>query len=153
LGMRREKIMENLFYYAAKESEGSRRVIDHLQWLDFPGRVFVLPAGSEFTSADCLKMRSKDPFVLFAANAGELAELEALWDEFVFFRVLLVLGGDQKECNPNLFSFMPRMVFSLEHDLEDLGNVIRAFFIQNMLPERGRGAAAMVRSSTLRDKY
>jgi hypothetical protein len=131
--------MENLFYYATKDSEGSRRVIAHLQWLDFPGRVIVLPAGSEFTSADCLKMRSKDPFVLFAANAGELAELEALRDEFILFRVLLVLGGGQKECNPNLCSFMPRMVFSLEHDLEALGNAIRALFINNRLPERGDG--------------
>ena len=132
--------MENLFYYATKESEGSRRVIAHLQWLDFPGRVIVLPAGSEFTSADCLKMRSKDPFVLFAANAGELAELEALRDEFILFRVLLVLGGGQKECNPNLCSFMPRMVFSLEHDLEALGNASVPFLSTTGCPSEVMGS-------------
>jgi hypothetical protein len=120
--------MENLFYYAAKESEGSRRVIASLLGLDFPGRVVVLPAGSEFTSVDCLKMRSKDPFVLYAGDAGELAELEALRDEFILFRVLLVLGGDLQGYNHDLLPFMPRMVFFLDRDLEALGNAIRTLF-------------------------
>jgi hypothetical protein len=124
--------MENLFFYAAKESEGSRRVIASLLGLNCPGRVVLLPAGSEFTSVDCLKMRSKDPFVLYAGDAGELAELEVLRDEFILFQVLLVLGGDQQKCNQDLLTFMPRMVFSLDRDLEALGNAIRTLFIRDL---------------------
>lgn len=121
--------MENLFYYSTKESEGSQRVVEYLMRLEFMGRVVVLPAGSEFTSVHCLKMRSNDPFVLFAADAGELAALETLSNELKVFQVMLVLGGGQDACTRNLLTNLPRMVFLLERDLEALGKALRALFV------------------------
>lgn len=133
--------MENLFYYSTKESEGSQRVVEYLLRLEFPGRVVVLPAGSEFTSVHCLKMRSNDPFVLFAADAGELAALETLRNEFTLFQVMLVLDGDQDMCTRNLLTNLPRRIFFLERDLEALGKALRALFVHNRQSNRLTGGA------------
>lgn len=133
--------MENLFYYSTKESEGSQRVVEYLLRLEFPGRVVVLPAGSEFTSVHCLKMRSNDPFVLFAADAGELAALETLRNEFTLFQVMLVLDGDQDMCTRNLLTNLPRRIFFLERDLEALGKALRALFAHNRQSNRLTGGA------------
>lgn len=133
--------MENLFYYSTKESEGSQRVVEYLLRLEFPGRVIVLPAGSEFTSIHCLKMRSNDPFVLFAGDAGELAALETLRNEFILFQVMLVLDGDQDMCTRNLLTNLPRRIFFLERDLAALGKALCALFVHNRQANRLAGGA------------
>lgn len=120
--------LENLFFYSVRETEGSRFVVCFLHQLDFKGKLVILPPNSVFNSFHFLKMRSLDPIVVYVADKDEMTQLARLQEEFISFRVLLVLSRQEAFTEKDLLLLSPRLVFSLERGLESLGKVITTLF-------------------------
>lgn len=122
--------MNNMFLYAARDSEAYREVERYLTDLSFNGKLIVLPPGSQFTSPLCLELRSNDLFIIFAEDDEAVKQLLDLRDEYECFRIILIMKNEIQAKNSNFTLLSPRFISYLENKLDDVSEYIENIFIK-----------------------
>jgi len=122
----------NVFLYAARDSEVYRQVEHALHRICSQSRLIALPPGSQFTSPLCLELRSNDIIILFARDEAEINDLLALRDEYESFRIVLIVENQQRIPGTKYALLTPRFVYSLDDNLDELKD-----YLQNVLKRNG----------------
>ena len=120
--------MNNVFFYAAKDSKGYQQVRNYLANLSFNGSLIILPPGSQFSSPLCLQLRSNDIIILYAGDDEERDALIALHDEYDFFRVILILNNEDQFINNQFSILSPRFISYLDDGLENVSKYLENIF-------------------------
>lgn len=120
----KEAHMDNVFLYAARDSNSYRQVQEHLSNMSFNGTLRVLPPGSQFSSPMSLHLRSNDIIVLFAENNEEMEELLCLHDEYECFRIILVLKCEDQVKDTTFMLLSPRFISYLDSNINDMSEYI-----------------------------
>ena len=120
--------MNNVFFYAAKDSKGYQQVRNYLANLSFNGSLITLPPGSQFSSPLCLQLRSNDFIILYAGDDEERDALIALHDEYDFFRVILILNNEDQFTNNQFSILSPRFISYLDDSLENVSKYLENIF-------------------------
>jgi hypothetical protein len=123
-----EKTMRNLFLYAPHDSATFRRVDIVLRNLSLFARLIILPPGSQFTSSACLDLRSNDVIILVAENEADIDHLLELADEYQSFRIVLVMPTDDQLPSSKYQLLTPRLLTSLDGNLESLFQYLKKAF-------------------------
>jgi hypothetical protein len=120
--------MNNVFFYAARDTEAYRLVKKYLTGLPFNGTLITLPPGSEFTSPFCLQLRSNDFIILFAEDEEDIAHLLALREEFDCFRIILVRNNEDHLKNNSFHLLSPRLIASFDTNIEEVSAYLASIF-------------------------
>ena len=114
----------NVFYYpatACREADIFQQALLKEHSLH---ALIVLPGGCQLNSPLCLKLRSGDILILFAADPAGLDALLALHESFEEFRVILVMEKVcDDQCLQRAHQLVPRYV-TTSQDLKGLTTVI-----------------------------
>jgi len=120
--------MNNVFFYAARDTEAYGQVKIYLMDLPLNGKLIALPPGSEFTSPFCLQLRSNDFIILFAEEEEDIAHLLALRDEFDCFRIILVLKDEDRLENNRFHLLSPRLIASFDTNIDEVSAYLARIF-------------------------
>ena len=116
--------MDNVFLYAARDSNSYRQVEEYLSKMSFNGKLRVLPPGSQFSTPLSLHLRSNDIIVHFAKNNEEMGELLHLHDEYECFRIILVLKSEDQVKDNKFMLLSPRFISYLDSNICDVSEYI-----------------------------
>ena len=120
--------MNNVFFYAARDTETYRQAEKYLSSLSFNGKLITLPPGSEFTSLFCLQLRSNDFIILFAEEEEDIAHLLALREDFDCFRIILVLKNEAFLNNSKFHLLSPRLIASFDTNIDEISAYLASIF-------------------------
>jgi len=120
--------MNNVFFYAARDTEAYGQVKKYLGDLPFNGTLIALPPGSEFTSPFCLQLRSNDFIILFAEEEDDIAHLLALREEFDCFRIILVVENEDRLKNSKFHLLSPRLIASIDTNIDEVSAFLASIF-------------------------
>lgn len=109
----------NIFYYTTSGSNAAKNYSEQLRELPVLKEMTILPAGSLFHSPLALKLRSGDLLLLFAASSEELDELIVLRNEFIDFRIILILADSETQrkayaLHPCFIAFQEKKMMEIE---------------------------------------
>jgi len=92
----------------------------------------VLPEGSYFKTPLALNLRSGDLIILFAANAQELEKLIELRNEYVGFRILVVLGDSDPKTIQRAHLLSPRFIACENNNIKDIEAIVKKIVAREM---------------------
>ena len=120
--------MRNFFFYAPRDSQIFRQIEEILRQMPVSARLITLPPGSQFTAPACLELRSNDVVILFAEHDDDIEQLLTLSDEYMNFRILLVMP---RSATPPMIQYRlltPRLLVYLDDNLNDLFQYLQKTF-------------------------
>ncbi len=120
--------MNNIFFYAARDSEAYQQVKEYLLNLSFNGKLIVLPPGSQLTSPPCLQLRSNDFIILFAEDDSDIRHLLALRDEFDSFRIILIMKDEDQMKTSNFSLLSPRLIAYFDTNFDEVSEYLASIF-------------------------
>ncbi len=115
----------NTFFYAAGESDSSRRYLQQLSALSELDNMTILAGDSPFLSPSALSLRSGDLLLLFAADSHELDHLLRQKHSFTNFRVILILADSDRETIRKAHFLQPSFIAFLEDKTITIDAVIK----------------------------
>jgi len=111
----------NTFFYAASASTIGKDCLRKLLQFSELEHMTILSGASLFLSPLSLKLRSGDLIILFAANRKELDEFISLRNDFINFRIILILADSDRETvrkahllQPSFIAFVEEQIVTLE---------------------------------------
>jgi len=111
----------NTFFYAASISRIGKDCLKRLQRLPELKDMTVLSGKSLFLSPLSLTLRSGDLIILFVANKEDSNELVTLRNDFIHFRIILILAESDSETirkahllRPSYITFTEEKTVTLE---------------------------------------
>ena len=111
----------NTFFYAASASIIGKDCLRKLLQFSELEHMAILSGESLFLSPLSLKLRSGDLIILFAADAKELDEFISLRNDFINFRIILILADSDSETvrkahvlQPSFIAFVEEQIVTLE---------------------------------------
>ena len=120
--------MNNVFFYAARDSDAYRLVEKYLIQLSFNGQLIILPPGSQFTSSLCLQLRSNDFIILFAEKEEDIVHLIDLRDEFECFRIILIMNTANELKNNKFVLLSPRLIAYFDSNIDEVSKYLKSVF-------------------------
>jgi hypothetical protein len=122
----------NIFFYTVSGwAEFAKLYLQQLQGLPVLEEMKILPAGSLFLSPLSLKLRSGDLLLLYVTNTQELDELLTLKNEFLEFRIILILADSTTF--QKAYSLQPRFIVFQDEDMTKVESVIQKMKDSNAL--------------------
>ena len=123
----------NTFFYATSASIIEKDCLRKLLQFSALEHMVILSGESLFLSPLSLKMRSGDLIILFAADAKELDEFIALRNDFINFRIILILADSDSETVRKAHLLQPSFIAFGEEQIVTLEAVINKMTEANIM--------------------